>query len=182
MGRVHYNGLHWNVGGTGGDAKPQYTSGQQFSSAFVLAKGNITYAANTGRTYSTSYNGWQDVCSWLKNNTSRTGEIVLRLYWPAATSSTFNPMEGYPGASLGQQFYSQIVQPAIDLFGIRNFQVLNELNIEYEPYKTRTALRGDMYNIAWWIKHLAVQNNRGFVNLGFPGPGGMPTQDPAGTS
>ena len=60
--------------------------------------------------------------------------------------------------------------------------MLNELNLEYEPSKARSLLKNDMYTIAWWIKHLAIQNNRGWVYLGFPGPGGLPTQDPVGSA
>lgn len=182
MGRVIYNGLHWNVGSDNTTTRPQFNAGQGFSAAHVLAIGNITYTASSGRSYSTSYNGWKEVCDWIRNNQKRSGEIVLRLFWPRASSSSFNLLEGDPGATLGQGFYNQIIQPAIDLFGIRNFQILNELNIEYEQYKTRSTLSGDMYNIAWWIKRLAVQNNRGVVYLGFPGPGGITAQDPAGTA
>lgn len=165
MGKVYFNGLHWNSpvdGPYAGTPQPQYNAGNGFASAFIIAAGNISYG-----NCSTAWNRWQDQCAWILQNGRRRSEIVLRLYWPAG-----NCMAGDPGPTLGQQFYYQIVEPAIDQFGIRNFQVLNELNIEYEPYKSRQQLGGDMFNIAWHIKHLSVTRNRGPVYLGFPGPGG----------
>ncbi len=168
MGTVYYNGLHW-CNPVGPSSQPQYTAGQQFSSAVMLAVGNISYSG-----CATGYNGWQEQCSWIRNNTGRTGEIILRLYWPSGSC-----IGSDPGQTLGTAFYNEIVQPAVVNFGIRNFQVLNELNVEYETYKSRQALAGDMYNIAYWIKHLAQQNNLGLVYLGFPGPGTLATQDPA---
>jgi hypothetical protein len=166
MGRVYYNGLHWN---SPVDSTPQlqYAATPGFQSAFVVAQGEISF-----NNFVTHYNGWKDQCAWIQNH-GRTQEIVLRLYWPSADCQTGScPMAGDPGASLGQQFYNEIVQYAVDNFNIRNFQVLNELNIEYECCKPRAQLAGDMFNIAWHIKHLANQNNRGIVYLGFPGPGG----------
>jgi len=139
MGSVYYNGLHWNVVGPADSPRPQYTAGQQFSAAMVLASGNSTFGGS-----STGCNGWEEICSWIRANTSRTGEIVLRLYWKSGYT-----LAGDPGPTLGQKFSSEIVQPAIDQFGIRNFQVLNELNLEYEPSKARSSLKNDMYNIAW---------------------------------
>ena len=167
MGRLHHNGLHWNSP-VGSSPQPQYTAGQQFASAFILAAGDISCCG--GLSFS---NGWQDQVSWIRQNTTRTGEIVLRLFWPAG-----NTLQGDPGQALGQAFYSAIVEPAIDQFGIRIFQVLNEMNLEYELDKPRSALAGDMANIAAWIKHEAQVHGRGGVSLGFPGPGGSPG-DPA---
>jgi len=89
-------------------------------------------------------------------------------------------MAGDPGPTLGQGFYNEIINPAVVNYGIRNFQVLNELNIEYEGCggKTRQQIGGDMYNIAYQIKTLAKRDNIGPVYLGFPGPGGA-AADPA---
>jgi hypothetical protein len=183
MGRLYYNGLHWNSGGDIYSPGPQYTAGNQFSSAFVIAMGNITYQPDPNKTaWKTFYNGWADVCFWIQQHAFRTQEIVLRIYWiPALPSVTptpkpdDNPMLGDPGQSLGNQFYDTIVKPAVVNFGIRNFQVLNELNLEYQQQytgKTPQQLGGDMYNIAWWIKHRAQSENLGTIYLGFPGPGG----------
>ncbi len=163
MGTLHHNGLHWNSP-VASSARPQYTAGRQFASAFILAAGDISCCG--GQSFA---NGWQDQVNWILQNTSRTGEIVLRLFWPAG-----NTLQGDPGQELGQAFYHAIVQPAIDVFGIRIFQVLNEMNLEYEPDKPRSALAGDMANIAFWIKHEAHVHGRGGVSLGFPGPGGDP--------
>lgn len=162
MGLMRYNGLHWDspVGST---PQSQYSAGQQFSMAFIIASATISFAGCSTQASS----AWQNQCTWINQNGTRTGEIVVRLYWPPNGC-----MDGDPGSTLGQAFYNQIVAPAIDNFGIRNFQVLNELNVEYESSKSRQQLAGDMYNIAYWIKHLAVQNNKGLVYLGFPGPGG----------
>lgn len=170
MGRVLYNGLHWNnppsLDPTYG-AQPQYKAGQQFSSAFVVALGDISYTDPSGNVYSTSYNGWQDIVKYINTSTSRTSEVVIRLYWPQG-----NAMNGNPGQTLGQQFYSKIVKPAVVL-GVHNFQVLNELNLEYSKYNNDPGgLAGDMYNIAYWIKHQAQIDGIGNVYLGFPGPGG----------
>lgn len=172
MATLHYNGLHWSspLEDSNGNltSPPQYAAGQQFSMAFMLASATVSYAGCS----TTASTDWQTACSWIKQNGTRTGEIALRLYWPAGGC-----MDGDPGPTLGQAFYTYVVEPAIDNFGIRNFEVLNELNVEYEPSKPRQQLAGDMYNIAWWIKHLVVQNNKGVVYLGFPGPGGS-TMDP----
>lgn len=127
----------------------------------VVAHGDIA-----ARAYTTGYNGWREICDWINNNTRRPFELVIRLYWQTGTNK--DAMNGDIGATLGQQFYQQIVQPSCDQ-GITHFQVLNELNEEYT--KPRSELAGDMYNIAWWIKHLAAQDNH-TVQLGFPGPGG----------
>lgn len=170
MGRVLYNGLHWNNPPTtdANGALPQYTSGQQFSAAFVLAEGDVTYSNPAGQVFSTSYNHWQDVVNQIKQiKNGRTGEIVIRIFWPQGAA-----MDGDPGQKLGQQFYSTIVAPAVSL-GVTNFQVLNELNLEYTKYSSNpSGLAGDMYNIAYWIKHEAKINGIGNVYLGFPGPGG----------
>ncbi len=91
-------------------------------------------------------------------------------------------MQGNCGPYLGEAFYNSIVKTAVQQYGIRNFQVLNELNREYEPSKSRQFLGGDMYNIAWQIKHMAVNDGIGDVYLGFPGPGGPPGEyDPNST-
>lgn len=116
---------------------------------------------------STSQNRWQDVCSWINSSGNRHNEIVLRLYWPAG-----NTLQGDPGAALGQEFYNKIIKPAIQNYGIRNFQVLNELNVEYEPHYSRSKIGGDMVNMAYRIKELAASEGMGAVYLGFPGPGG----------
>lgn len=172
MGIVHYNGLHWSNPVVDTAAGNQYNAGQGFSSAFVLASCNIDFNG-----YSTRENSWKSVCSWIQNNGRRKGEIVLRLYWPG-TGNFAGAMNGDPGSTLGQQFYSQIVKPAVQNYGIRNFQVLNELNLEYS--KSPSQLAGDMYNIAYFIKHQAALDKIGLVYLGFPGPGGGVT-DPNST-
>ena len=176
MGTLHYNGLHWD-NPQDDNPKPQFTAGQGFNAVYILASGAISYNAgpNYGnRSYSTTENNWKSLVNWVKANQKRTPtEIVLRLYWPRDGSTpgvTYHPMEGDPGGTLGQQFYTQIVKPAMAL-GINNFQVLNELNQEY-PSKALSALSGDMYNIAYWIKHQAQIDGIGFVYLGFPGGGG----------
>ena len=158
--RVLYNGLHWDNGlsGNGPDslAEPQYNAGQGFSAMTIPASADITYSypnpdpnAPNPTIYVTSgYNQWDTYCRWYQATAKRQGEIVLRLYW-LVSSATLNALGGDTGSFLGNQFYEKIVKPAIVRFNIRNFQVLNELNVEYEQYKSPSQIAGDMYNIAY---------------------------------
>lgn len=148
--RVRFNGLHWsNPGSTA--AGSVYKAGQQFAAAFVLA------LPDNG-------NDWGGQIKWIKANTSRTNDIVIRLYWGQHT---------LPSAqTLGTKFYNQIVKPAVETYDVRNFQVLNEINLEYEADISRSQLVTYMDNLAAQIKGLAQQDGVGPVYLGFPGPGG----------
>ncbi len=148
--RVFYNGLHWsNPGSTA--AGLVYKAGQQFSAALVLA------LPDNG-------NDWANQISWIKANTNRTGDIVIRLYWEQHI---------LPDAkTLGTKFYNQIIKTAVQQYGVRDFQVLNELNLEYEKELPRQQLATYMSNLATQIKELARQDGIGPVYLGFPGMGG----------
>lgn len=167
--RILYNGLHWNNGPSGNgpvsSAEPQYTAGQGFSAMMISASADITYsypnpdpnAPNKTIFVTSGYNQWDTYCAWYQANAKRHGEIVVRLYWPTS-SATMNALGGDPGPFLGNHFYDLIVKPAIVRFNIRNFQVLNELNVEYEQYKSPSQIAGDMYNLAYWIKHRAAND------------------------
>jgi hypothetical protein len=147
---VRYNGLHWSNPGSS-EAGLVYKAGQQFSAALVLA------LPDNG-------NDWQSQLSWIKANTNRTGDIVVRLYWE---------QNSLPDArTLGTKFYNQIVKVAVNQYAIRDFQVLNELNIEYEKNIPRSQLAAYMSNLAAQIKGLAQQDGIGPIYLGFPGMGG----------
>ena len=121
---------------------------------------------------------------WIKNNARRTSETVLRLYWPCANTNC-NPDTPGPcnlpgtGPELADIYYDLIVDKAVRRFGIRNFQILNELNLEYEPTcGTRTIIGGYMYNVAYHLKRRAVQAGTYPIYLGFPGSGGSKFSDP----
>ena len=156
--RVLYNGLHWDNGpsGFGPDtlAEPLYNAGQGFSAMTIPASADITHSYSNPNNptqmilVTSGYNKWDTYCTWYQATAKRQGEIVLRLYWPVS-SATLNALGGDTGSFLGNQFYEKIVKPAIVRFNIRNFQVLNELNVEYEQYKSPSQIAGDMYNIAY---------------------------------
>ena len=165
MGTVKYNGLHWNNPQDDTTPRPQFKAGNQFSAAMVNAIGSIL-----SNGVSTSENNWKNVVSWLKSSElTRMQDIVLRLYW-RGTGSDRGVLNGADISNLANQFYEQIVRPAIDTYGIRNFQVLNELNLEYNTPPAQLA--EDMYTLAYFIKQRANDEGRGWVYLGFPGPGG----------
>lgn len=169
MANLYYNGLHWCSpvdNSRWQTPQPQYNAGQGFSSAFVVAGANMGPYFG-GQTFQ---NRWQDVCGWINTSGDRPNETVLRLFWGSGQT-----LAGDPGPTLGQDFYYHIVKPAVQNYGIRNFQVLNELNIEYESAGySRSKLGGDMVNIAYRIKQLAASEGIGPIYLGFPGPGGTP--------
>lgn len=188
MANVYRNGLHWcNPVTTSNNAIAQRvynnidTSGNSVGPGFNAA----LIVADTGKeTVGGTSNEWNAAANWVYYNAKRPSEIVLRLYWPCMNTPTGKPpcnvgivgsycdLRG-SGPELADIFYDNIVDTAVRAYSIRNFQVLNELNVEYEgTCGDRNTLSGFMYNLAYRLKRRAYDAGTYPIYLGFPGPGG----------
>jgi hypothetical protein len=141
----------------------QLSVGKGFNGALLIASAEIVYNG-----WQIGKNDWERTARLLYFN--KLPEVVIRLYLPIGKY-----LGGNPGEGLAKQFYSKIIEPAMRLYGVKHFQVLNELDIEYEGYKDRAQLSGDMYNLAYHIKALAKKDSLSPL-LGFPAGGGLSMQ------
>jgi hypothetical protein len=171
MANVFYNGLHWvspvdNAPGHNPRAQQVYNAGQGFKGCLIIAdwgNGNP--------------NNWADAANFVKNNAKRPSEMVLRLFWPDARGQGSCNLPG-TGPELATIFYNNIVDTAVRAYNIRNFVIMNELNLEYEGLcGGRVQLVGYMYNVAYHLKRQAHSAGTYPIYLGFPGPGGVKFSD-----
>lgn len=168
MANFYFNGLHWvspvdNAPMHNPRAQQVYNAGQGFNGAFIIADEAIDTGGNP--------NNWRDAIDWVYHSAKRSSEIVLRLQMNVANPP--NPCTLGDGVTLGKKFYRKIVKPAIQLYNIRQFSVLNELNVDFQSCGDPLQIAGIMYNIAYHIKAQAAADQLLPVFLGFPSIGGF---------
>lgn len=156
---VPLNGLHWQnpFDVNSPTAREQVNQGSGFGSVLILSPAGPP--GNPDPSETNIY--WLEYNMKCRPGVSFNEAVIVRLFWPQGS------LPGDP-ASLASQW-----QPFIQWCqgqGVYNFQVLNELNIEYNGLLWNPTNPNYMSGLA---QALRQQNPSYPLYLGFPGPGGV---------